>query len=78
MDFKLFFSICFKCVQMASSDSKWVPKHPQDPQKSELNENIIITMPKVGKFRKTQFNVSNLKNAKQRDKELLKRLELEK
>ena len=30
MDFKLFFSICFKCVQMASSDSKWVPKHPPD------------------------------------------------
>ena len=30
MDFKLFFSICFKCVQMASSDSKWVPNHSPD------------------------------------------------
>ena len=34
MDFKLFFSICFKCFHMASSDSKWVPKHPPDPKTS--------------------------------------------
>ena len=51
---------------------------PKTPRNHNWMKTYIITMPNVSKSRKTQFNVSNLKNAKHRDKELLKRIELEK